>query len=119
MQVWNKIINISSTGGVSSLRDLAVYGATKHFLNGFTKNLHRELKGSGVHVYAFMPGAMDTEFALIASDTNGGGESPAKIAAAIFRKSVKGNMLYPIAFPSFISWLTVIFDGLMRILTLR
>lgn len=112
-----RIINISSTGGVTTLKHMAVYGATKHFINGFTKNLHRELKGTGVHVSAFMPGAMNTEFSFVASGIkSGGGESPEKVARAIFKKiKCSGPLLYP----TFLSFLTVWFNRIMTILMLR
>lgn len=112
-----RIINISSTAGVTTLGHMAVYGATKHFINGFTKNLHRELKGTGVYVSAFMPGAMKTEFSFVSSGKQtGGGESPEKVACAVYRKMVCSR---PLMYPTFRAFLTVLFNRVMAFLRIR
>lgn len=112
-----RIINISSTGGETTLKYMAVYGATKHYINGFTKNLHRELKGTGVHVSAFMPGAMNTEFSFVSSGIQSeGGESARKVAHAVFKKfEYRGPLLYP----TFYAFLTVLFNKVMTIFRFR
>lgn len=112
-----KIINISSTGGETTLKNMAVYGATKHFVNGFTKNLHRELRGTGVSGCAFMPGAMRTGFSLVASGKLGdGGESAEKVASAIYNKM---EIDRPLVFPTLYSFLTVLFNRIMTFFNLR
>ena len=56
------IINVSSVGAFLPGRGLAVYGATKVFLNYFSQALQAELEGTGIAVQALCPGYTHTEF---------------------------------------------------------
>ena len=56
------IINISSIAGSLPSPWAALYSATKSFVDTLTTALHRELRGSGVHVSAVRPGPVLTEF---------------------------------------------------------
>ncbi|NQX89025.1 MAG: SDR family NAD(P)-dependent oxidoreductase [Halioglobus sp.] len=56
------IINVSSLGSLVISKDIAVYGATKAFLNYFSEALHAELSSSGIEVQALCPGFTHTEF---------------------------------------------------------
>ena len=56
------IINVSSLGSLVASKGIAVYGATKAFLNYFSEALQLELTGSGVEVQALCPGFTHTEF---------------------------------------------------------
>ena len=58
------IINVSSVGAFAPGKSLAVYGATKAFLNYYSRALHKELDGSGIQVQALCPGYTETEFHL-------------------------------------------------------
>lgn len=55
-----RIVNISSIISVTGFSGLAVYGATKASLVGFTKSLAREVGPLGVTVNAVAPGFVDT-----------------------------------------------------------
>jgi len=57
-----QIINVSSLGGFLPGKGLAVYGATKAFLNYFSLALQAEVSGTGVEVQALCPGYIRTEF---------------------------------------------------------
>jgi short-subunit dehydrogenase len=59
------IINVSSLGAFLPARGLAVYGATKAFLNYYSQSLQMELAGSGIEVQALCPGYTRTEFNTI------------------------------------------------------
>ena len=59
------IINVSSLGAFLPARGLAVYGATKAFLNYYSQSLQMELAGSGIGVQALCPGYTRTEFNTI------------------------------------------------------
>lgn len=56
------IINVSSVGAFVPGRGLAVYGATKSFLNTYSQSLQSELQGSGIKVQALCPGYTRTGF---------------------------------------------------------
>ena len=56
------IINVSSLGSFLPGKGLAVYGATKVFLNYFSQALQAELAGTGIEVQALCPGYTHTEF---------------------------------------------------------
>ncbi|HEY9595755.1 MAG TPA: SDR family NAD(P)-dependent oxidoreductase, partial [Spirochaetia bacterium] len=56
------VINVSSIVGGFPSPWAALYSATKSFIDAFTTALHRELRGTGVHVSAVRPGPVLTEF---------------------------------------------------------
>lgn len=56
------IINVSSSGSFVQGKGMAVYGATKAFLNYFSEALQLELAGTGIEVQALCPGFTRTEF---------------------------------------------------------
>jgi short-subunit dehydrogenase len=57
------IINISSIAGSIPSQGVALYCATKSFVDTLTSGLYRELRGTGVHISVVRPGAVSgTEF---------------------------------------------------------
>jgi hypothetical protein len=56
------IINVSSLGAFIPGKGMAVYGATKAFLNYYSQALQAELAGTGIEVQALCPGFTRTEF---------------------------------------------------------
>ena len=56
-----RVVNVSSIIGFTGYSGLAVYGATKASMIGFTRSLAREVGRAGVNVNAVAPGFMDTE----------------------------------------------------------
>ncbi len=56
-----RIVNVASIVGFRGYSGLAVYGATKASLIGFTKSLAREVGRMGVNVNSVAPGFLDTE----------------------------------------------------------
>ncbi len=87
------IVNVSSVAGSIPSQGIAVYAASKSFVNSFTTALYRELGGSGVRVSALRPGPVATDFFKTAAALPSGGEVPAerfgvgveKVAQAIVR----------------------------------
>ena len=63
-----KIMNVASTAGFQPGPLMAVYYATKAYVISFSEAIANELKGSGVTVTCFCPGATDTGFATRAGN---------------------------------------------------
>ncbi len=62
------IINVASTASFQPVPNMAVYGATKAFVESFSEAVHEEVYRSGVRVVALCPGATATEFFGIAGE---------------------------------------------------
>ncbi len=71
------VINVSSIAGSLPSQGVALYCATKAFLDAFSSALHRELRGSGVQVSLIKPGPVLSEFYRSAARQPGGGQVPA------------------------------------------
>jgi short-subunit dehydrogenase len=56
------IVNVSSVAGGLPSQGVAVYAATKSFVDAFTTSLHRELRGTGVYASSIRPGPVNTPF---------------------------------------------------------
>jgi len=56
------VVNIGSVVGSLPSQGVALYSATKSFVDTFTTALYRELRGTGVHISVVKPGAVATEF---------------------------------------------------------
>jgi len=56
-----KLINILGAGSKKPVPNQNAYGSTKTWIRVFTLALAKEYKASGVGVYAFQPGLMDTD----------------------------------------------------------
>lgn len=63
------ILNVGSVASFFPTPHSALYGATKHFILGFTDALHEEVRAKGVHVTGLYPGKTMTRF--IARATSG------------------------------------------------
>ncbi len=72
------IINIGSIAGSLPSQGVALYSATKSFLDSFSSALHRELRGSGVWVSVVKPGPVRSEFYATAARQSQGGPIPAE-----------------------------------------
>ncbi len=60
-QGGGRVVNIASIIAFTGYSGLAVYGATKASLLGFTRSLAREVGRVGIHVNAVAPGFVETE----------------------------------------------------------
>lgn len=87
------IINIGSISGSLPSQGVALYGATKSFLDNFTTALYRELTGTRLHVSVVRAGPVLTEFCDTAANLEGGlhiptermGVTPETIANHVWR----------------------------------
>lgn len=71
-----QIINIGSIAGSFPNQGVAIYSATKSFLDAFTTVLYRELRGTHIHVSVVRAGPVTTEFCETASLQEGGRHLP-------------------------------------------
>jgi uncharacterized protein len=60
------VLNIASIAGFQPMPYMAVYSATKAFVQTFSEAVHEELQGTGVSVTSLCPGPVPTEWAEIA-----------------------------------------------------
>jgi short-subunit dehydrogenase len=63
-----RVLNIGSTAGFQPGPFMAVYYASKAFVNSFTEALSVELQGTGVAATVSCPGPTSTEFAQVAGN---------------------------------------------------
>ena len=70
------IINIGSISGSIPSQGVALYGATKSFLDNFTTALYRELSGTHVHISVVRAGPVRTGFGEAALALENGGHVP-------------------------------------------
>lgn len=83
------IVNVASTAGHVAAPPLTLYASSKHAVVGFSRALHRELRGSGIHVTVVAPGPARSSFGRVASGRDvdpavvPGGVSVERVARAI------------------------------------
>jgi short-subunit dehydrogenase len=93
-----RILNVGSTAGFVPGPFMAVYYASKAFVNSFTEALSVELRGTGVTVTASCPGATATEFASVAGSERSllfrlGAADAAEVAREGFHAMMRGQPL--------------------------
>jgi len=70
------IVNVGSISGSIPSQGIALYGATKSFLDNFTTAIYRELTGTRVNVSVVRAGPVRTEFGETALAKENGGHVP-------------------------------------------
>lgn len=60
-QGFGAIVNMMSTAALEGKKGIAVYSASKHAINGFTKSLRAELADTDIKVYSIFPGGVQTD----------------------------------------------------------
>lgn len=116
------IINVSSVVGSLPSQGVALYSATKSFIDTLTSSLYRELRGSNVHVSVVKPGAVATPFFDEAAAATDGWPIPAK-ELAIQPDTVARRILALIKRPrrvafvpgilGFVPWVELLFGWLI------
>ncbi len=119
------IINVSSVVGSLPSQGVALYSATKSFIDTLTSSLYRELRGSNVHVSVVKPGAVATPFFDEAAAATNGWPIPAR-RLAIQPEAVAGRILALIKRPrrvafvpgilSFVPWVELLFGWLIDLI---
>jgi len=87
---YGHIVNIGSIVGGFPNQGVAVYAASKAFLDAFSTALFREMKGSGVWVNALRLGPVRTEFFERAKNLPNGRKVPAETFSISVEKAARG-----------------------------
>ena len=104
------IINIGSVSGGLPSQGVAIYGATKSFLDNFTTALYRELSGTRLRVSVVRAGPVRTEFCEMAADRQGGMHVPTEhtgVTAEVVAQRVWGLLRWPRRVIYVPAWLAV------------
>ncbi len=105
------VINVGSIAGGIPSQGIAIYAASKAFLDAFTTSLRRELRGSPVHVSVVRAGAVLTEFGESALGREGGGHVPTErmgVSADYVAKSIWRLLQHPKRFIYVPAWMRVV-----------
>jgi short-subunit dehydrogenase len=105
------IINVGSISGSIPSQGIALYGATKSFLDNFTTALYRELTGTRVHVSVVRAGPVKTEFGEVAFSKENGGHVPTEhvgVTAEYVAWRIWKLLLHPRRVIYVPSWLRVV-----------
>lgn len=86
------IINVSSIAGSLPSQGIALYSGSKSFVDSFTTSLHRELKGTNVHISLIKPGAVTTPFFDTAAASPAGRRIPVE-SMAVSPEAVAGRIV--------------------------
>lgn len=119
------IINVSSVVGSLPSQGVALYSATKSFIDTLTSSLYRELRGTGVHISVVKPGAVATSFFDSAASRINGQPIPAR-RLAIQPEMVAGRIMALIRRPrrivfvpgilGFVPWVELVFGWLIDLI---
>jgi short-subunit dehydrogenase len=79
------VLNVGSIAGLIPVPYMAVYGATKAYVNSFSEALRIELRDTGVTVTALLPGPAETEFGEVARrrDDNPAWDAPHELEVSV------------------------------------
>jgi short-subunit dehydrogenase len=96
-----KILNISSTGGMSALPLGGWYHASKFALEGLSDSLRSEVRPFGIDVVVVEPGGVKTEWGGIMVDnlTQTSGAGPYRVMVERFRDTVAGKEVESMSAP--------------------
>lgn len=119
---YGHIINIGSIAGKLPEQGIAVYSASKAYMDAFTTSLYRELKGTGVVVSVVRAGPIKTEFFDAARNLENGDSVPAEklavpvshVSNAIWRLLLHPRrMIYVPFYLRFSPLLEILFSGII------
>lgn len=104
---WGRIVNISSTAGLTGYPYVAAYCAAKHGVIGLTRALAMETAQRGVTVNAVCPGYTETDLmhqalAKIVAKT---GRTPAQACAELAAHNPQGRLVQPAEVADAVAWL--------------
>ena len=108
-----RILNVASVYSYSPVPLQSVYSASKAFLLSFSSSLQNELKGTGVTITVFCPGATQTEFrsrAGIGERRKNSGMTAADAARIAYLETLRGKR---IVVPGFLNRVFVLLARLL------
>lgn len=89
------IVNISSDAGRRIFPSLAVYCASKYFVEAMSEGLRRELVGTGLKVTTIQPGDCATDLVMNNTDTEAAEEQGVSIGVKVGTGSTENQVLQP------------------------
>jgi NAD(P)-dependent dehydrogenase (short-subunit alcohol dehydrogenase family) len=106
---FGRVINVSSTAGLTGYSYIAAYCAAKHGLIGLTRALARETARSGVTVNAVCPGYTDTDIVATALDNIASktGRSREQALQDLVVHNPQGRLVKPEEVAEAIGWLSL------------
>ncbi len=105
------IVNVGSISGSIPSQGIAMYAASKAFLDAFTTSLCRELRGAPVKVSVVRVGAVLTEFGEAALNRERGGHVPTErvgVSAEYVAGRIWGLLRHPKRFIYVPGWMRVV-----------
>ncbi len=105
------VINIGSISGSIPSQGVALYGATKSFLDNFTTAMYRELSKTAVRISIVRAGAVRTEFGEAALARENGGHVPTEhvgVSADVIALNVWKLLLHPKRVVYVPGWLRIV-----------
>jgi hypothetical protein len=108
---YGHIINIGSIAGGFPNQGVAVYAASKAFMDAFTTALYREMRGSGVQVSVVRLGPVKTEFFETAKKTENGNKVPGESFSISVKRSSRA-IVHLLQSPHRFLYVPAVFSGL-------
>jgi len=119
---FGHIINVGSISGSIPSQGIAMYGASKSFLDAFTTSIYRELSGTQVKISVVRAGPVVSEFYQQAKSLPNGRSIPAQIFAISPDRVARGiprllkhprRVVYIPSVLSVIPWIELLFGWIM------
>jgi uncharacterized protein len=118
------ILNVSSSAGFLPIPGMAVYAASKGYVNSLSEALRAELRGTGVSVTALCPGPIHTEFGEAAKRPGRQPERGPEFVYVSVEKTVRNALAAaeagkPLVIPGLVMRLGMLFVRMMPLSILR
>ena len=118
------ILNVSSSAGFLPIPGMALYAASKAYVNSFTEALRAELHNTGVSVTALCPGPVHTEFGDVAKRPGGQPETGPELIYVSVERTVRDALAAiesdkPVVIPGFLMKLGMFLSRLIPMSILR